>query len=275
MQDKKIPEFIYGTAWKKDATKELVLKALEAGFRGIDTANQPKHYSEASVGEALKSAFKAGRKREDLFVQTKFTPLDGHDSRIPYDPDAELATQVGQSFSSSLKNLGVDYVDSYLLHSPLGSPDIGEEDLEVWRALEQLHESKKARLIGVSNINALQLTHLAERARVGPMLVQNRCYADRGWDNAVRRVCRAKGIIYQGFSLLTANSPFLRHPRVAGLCSKYGKTSAQVIFKFSQQIGILPLTGTSNESHMREDLGIGDFRLDGSEIESLENVSIS
>src|SRR5262249_53754405 len=103
-----IPPFIYGTAWKKDATASLVRAAVTAGFRAIDTANQPRHYSEALVGEALAALAGQGVSRDSLFIQTKFTPLGGHDHRIPYDTGASITSQVQQSFESSLQNLKTD-----------------------------------------------------------------------------------------------------------------------------------------------------------------------
>ena len=119
VQTARVPTFIYGTAWKEDDTGRLVRMALDAGFRGIDTANQRRHYHEAGVGEALAEAFAAGvLRREDVFLQTKFTYVGGQDHRLPYDPRAPLATQVEQSFASSLQHLGVDYLDSYVLHGP-------------------------------------------------------------------------------------------------------------------------------------------------------------
>lgn len=271
MNNKKRPEFIYGTAWKKEATGALVAKALASGFRAFDTANQPKHYSEDLVGEALGRHFKGGAPRDSLFIQTKFTPLDGHDSRIPYDGRAHLAAQVEQSFAVSLKNLGVDYVDSYLLHSPYGDPDIGEEDREVWDVFSALWESKKTREIGVSNISAEQLDQFCRRFRIAPMVVQNRCYAARGWDKDVREACRERGIVYQGFSLLTANTYVLASARTAALSSKYGKSATQIVFKFSRQIGMVPMTGTSDAGHMKEDLDIDDFSLEDSELRMLES----
>ena len=102
------PTFIYGTAWKKEATTELVRMAVKAGFRAIDTANQPKHYSEVLVGEALEALAGDGISRNELFLQTKFTPLNGQDERVPYDPQADLKTQVRQSFQSSLEHLKTD-----------------------------------------------------------------------------------------------------------------------------------------------------------------------
>jgi diketogulonate reductase-like aldo/keto reductase len=193
------PSFVYGTAWKKDATRELVKTALKAGFRAIDTANQPKHYSEPLVGDALKDLEGEGIARDSLFIQTKFTPLNGQDHRVPYDPQAGLEAQVRQSFESSLRHLGTDYIDSFLLHGPYSYPGLGEEDWEVWHAIAQIHTAGHARLIGVSNVNALQLAALIAQADVKPMVVQNRCFANRGWDRQVREICQTHGITYQGF----------------------------------------------------------------------------
>ena len=124
----KIPSLIYGTAWKEDATADLVKAAISAGFNAVDTANQPRHYQEPLVGAALQSIFDGGIKREALFLQTKFTPVDGQDYRIPYDRTSDLTTQVKQSFANSLENLYTDYVDSYLLHGPYSTFGLGKSD---------------------------------------------------------------------------------------------------------------------------------------------------
>src|SRR5687768_9478802 len=114
-----LPDFLYGTAWKEDQTQRLVELALQQGFRGIDTANQRKHYHEAAVGHAIAAAIQRGLvRREDIFLQTKFTFQAGQDHRLPYDPAAPIASQVQQSFASSLTHLGVETIDSYLLHGP-------------------------------------------------------------------------------------------------------------------------------------------------------------
>ena len=110
------PPFLYGTAWKEDRTAALTELALRAGFRGIDTANQRRHYFEAAVGEGMAAAFRAGlTTREALFLQTKFTYQRGQDHRLPYDPQAPLAVQVSQSLASSLQHLQTDHVASFEL----------------------------------------------------------------------------------------------------------------------------------------------------------------
>ena len=116
-----IPTFIYGTAWKEEATERLTRLAIDAGFRAIDTANQRRHYFEAGVGSAVAGAIRDGVVRPDeLFLQTKFTSASGQDHRMPFDPKADPATQVRQSFASSLEHLRVDAIDSYVLHGPSG-----------------------------------------------------------------------------------------------------------------------------------------------------------
>ncbi len=267
------PTFMYGTAWKKDATRRLVEAAVKAGFRGIDTANQPKHYSEGLVGEALEALARDGIARDLLFLQTKFTPLNGHDERVPYNPHAGLKAQVRESFESSLSHLRTDRVDSYLLHGPYSFPGLGDEDWEVWSAIEDLYRSRLAGMIGISNVNHLQLAALVERAAVKPMVVQNRCYANRGWDREVRSICRDHGIQYQGFSLLTANVPVLRHPSIMAMAGKYGVATAQLIFRFAMQAGMVPLTGTTNELHMMQDLAVCQFQMSEDDVNFVESIA--
>ena len=267
------PSFIYGTAWKEEATTELAAAAARAGFRAFDTANQPRHYQEPLVGRALEVLAAEGIPRDCLFVQTKFTPLNGHDHRVPYDPKVDPKTQVRQSFESSLRNLKTDHVDSYLLHGPYSFPGLGEEDWEVWGALEEIHRSGRAGMIGISNVNSGQLAALVNKAQVKPMVVQNRCFASRGWDREVRQICRAQGIMFQGFSLLTANPAVLRHPRVLSIAARLGVHAEQVIFRFAMLAGMVPLTGTKNPRHMSEDLQVFGLELTGDELALIESLA--
>jgi diketogulonate reductase-like aldo/keto reductase len=264
----KLPKLIYGTAWKEDSTEDLVIKAIKTGFRGIDTANQRRHYNEEAVGSAIS---KSNIKREELFIQTKYTYPNGQDSRIPYDINADYKTQVRQSFKSSLKHLQVSHIDSYILHGPLGY-GITQDDLEVWQEMESLHKEKLTKYIGVSNVDIEQLKILFEKARIKPKFVQNRCFAQQIWDKDVREFCNNNDIIYQGFSLLTAN-PFII-PKIKSISDKLKKTPEQIIFRFSKHIGILPLTGTTNQNHMKQDLEL-DFDLEDEDVKLIENMAVS
>jgi diketogulonate reductase-like aldo/keto reductase len=172
--DGPMPAFLYGTAWKEDRTEELVRLALATGFRGIDTANQRRHYVEVAVGAAVAAVLADGTiKRADLFLQTKFTSIGGQDDRLPYDPEADHATQVAQSFQSSLAHLRTTYVDSYVLHGPSSRRGLTDEDWAVWQAMEAVHHAGQARRLGVSNVSREQLTALHHGSRVKPAFVQN------------------------------------------------------------------------------------------------------
>ncbi|HEU4616490.1 MAG TPA: aldo/keto reductase [Gammaproteobacteria bacterium] len=256
-----VPRIIYGTAWKKAATEGLVARALRLGFRGVDTACQPKHYDEAGVGRGMAASYDERLQRSNLYVQTKFTPIGGHDPRrVPYDRRAPLAAQLAQSFAASLRNLATDYLDCLLLHSPLGTP---EQTAEVWGAMETIYDAGGARQLGISNCyDADYLAELYGFARIKPAVVQNRFYAETGYDRPIRAFCAARGIVYQSFWTLTANPHLLGSREVAELAETHGRTPAQILFRCLSAEGIVPLTGTASEQHMREDLEIFDFDLE-------------
>ncbi len=269
-----IPDFLYGTAWKEDRTPALVELALRAGFRAIDTANQRRHYFEEGVGQGLAAAYRAGLvTRDDLFLQTKFTYQRGQDHRLPYDPAATLSLQVAQSMASSLDHLGTDHVDSYVLHGPSSNYDWTGDDAEVWEAMRQERDAGRTRLLGVSNVSLEHLQQMVATRAELPAFVQNRCYAHLGWDRAVRHFCRQHKIVYQGFSLLTANQEVLRHPRIASLAAQAEATPAQAVFAFARTIGILPLTGTSNPGHKQQDLAIRELKLSADAVQAIESMA--
>jgi diketogulonate reductase-like aldo/keto reductase len=268
------PDFLYGTAWKEARTAALTEQALRAGFRGIDTANQRRHYVEAGVGQGLAAAYRAGvTTRAGVFLQTKFTYRHGQDQRLPYDPTAPLATQVAQSLASSLEHLGTDHVDSFVLHGPASGHGWTDEDAEVWAAMVKARDAGLTRRLGVSNVSLRHLAQMAASGAEPPAFVQNRCFARLGWDRGVRAFCREHGIVYQGFSLLTANPEVLHHPLVRGIAARLGATPAQVVFRFAQAVGMLPLTGTSDPTHMRQDLAARDLALAADEVQAIESLA--
>jgi diketogulonate reductase-like aldo/keto reductase len=269
-----VARFLYGTAWKEDETQRLTELAIRNGFRGIDTANQRRHYHEAAVGAGIGAVIASGLvTRDELFLQTKYTFQRGQDHRLPYDPNAPIATQVEQSFTNSLEHLDTDWIDSYLLHGPTHAAGLTDADWEAWQAMETIHQNGQARLLGVSNISLEQLQSLCEGARVPPSFVQNRCYAVHGWDRAIREFCSTEGITYQGFSLLTANRQALSSSRLVEMATHHGCTIAELIFGFALEVGMIPLTGTTNSDHMQGDLRVFDLNLQPDEITYIENCA--
>ncbi len=269
----KMPPIIYGTAWKKERTADLVKQAVQAGFRGIDTACQPMHYNEPLVGEALLWLSDRGIARESLFVQTKFTPLSGQDpQRVPYDRNSPVELQVAQSFETSKKNLKTDYVDSLVLHSPVSPYDLL---LKVWSALEDIQKAGGAGQLGISNCYDPELfSALHADVDVKPAVIQNRFYPATGYDAELRQWCSEHGVIYQSFWTLTANPHILASETVHALAMKYDRTEAQIFFRCLTQSGIVPLTGTCSGQHMREDLDIFDFELDSGELIDVSSLLI-
>lgn len=269
-----VPDFLYGTAWKEDRTAALTELALRRGFRGIDTANQRRHYVEIGVGAALAAAYREGVvTRADVFLQTKFTYQRGQDHRLPYDPAAPIPTQVAQSMAGSLEHLGTDRVDSYVLHGPASGRDWTDDDVDAWVAMVRERDLGRTRWLGVSNVSLRHLAQMEATGAEGPAFVQNRCYARFGWDRAVRAFCAERAIVYQGFSLLTANPEVLQHPLVARLAAREKATAAQIVFAFARAVGMLPLTGTSDPEHMTQDLASRVLSLSADEVRALDTLA--
>lgn len=264
-----MPWIIYGTAWKQDRTAALVEQAILAGFRGIDTACQPRHYRESLVGEALRRLADQGIVRDALYLQTKYSPVGGQDPHsIPYDPAQSVAIQVEQSLTVSLAHLRTDCLDALVLHSPLATHEL---TMEAWGAMEAMHKGGLVRRLGLSNCYSLaMLQQIYADALVKPALLQNRFYRDSGYDAGLREWCHERSIVYQGFWTLTANPHLLQHKAIRAIAAKYGKTAPQVLFTFLKQSDIVILTGTCSEQHMRDDLAVQDFVLAPDEMGQVE-----
>lgn len=221
-------KLVYGTAWKGDQTADLVYLALKAGFRAIATAAQPKHYREELVGEGIRRALSEGLvTREDIFVQTTFTPYPSQDpANLPYDPSAPLEGQVETSLANSLATLAATaapsasasasasapYLDALVLHVPYLNP---QHTKQVWRAMSRAVRAGHVRQLGISNTTLEDLQHLVNwcctegRAPaavdhgdtsdhvelVPPTIVQNRFYPGHqgDFDRAVRLYCCTGG----------------------------------------------------------------------------------
>jgi len=255
-----IPPILYGTAWKKERTAALVAQALAAGFGGIDTACQPRHYHEPGVGEGIRAAGRpAGA--SPLYLQTKFTPLSGQDPKNP------IEAQIEASFAVSCTNLAPARPNTLILHSPLPTAD---ETVRAWRAMEGLQQRGEVGLLGISNCYDLALLqHLCAEASVWPSIVQNRFYAQTGYDRELRAWCDAQGIIYESFWTLTANTKALGTLALGRLADRHRCEPTQILLRYVTQLGIVPLVGTTTESHMRDDLAIFEFALDNAQMQTV------
>lgn len=250
-----MPPIMYGTAWKKERTEELVFAAVKQGFRGIDTACQPKHYYEPGVGAALARLEKEGISRGTLFIQTKYTPLKGQDpNNVPYDSSAPIAQQVEESVRVSLGNLKTSYIDSLVIHSPFPTH---QENMAAWRVFESFQQQGVVGQLGISNCYDLSvLKAIYQDAKVPPSVVQNRFYKDSDYDKELRAWCTSKSIRYQSFWTLTANPNLLSSQPLLAAAQRLSKTAEQILFSFVAHLGITPLTGTKSPQHMQQDLEV-------------------
>jgi diketogulonate reductase-like aldo/keto reductase len=139
--------------------------------------------------------------------------------------------------------------------------------------MEQLVDQGMVRCLGISNVSANQLRLLIDQARIQPHFVQNRCYASLGWDRAIRNICRDSGVLYQGFSLLTANVHIFRDRQFMKLVKAYGCTSAQLIYSFALKLGMIVLTGTTNSQHMSEALASTQVELNAKDVSFIESIA--
>ncbi|KAK7402548.1 hypothetical protein QQX98_011719 [Neonectria punicea] len=251
-----IPKLVYGTAWKKDQSADLVYKALKHGFRGIDTAAQPKHYNEKGVAQgALKAISDGVIAREALFIQTKFSPPSAQGENPPYDLEAPLADKVHQSVQSSLEFFTIlgqePYLDSVVMHSPMKTI---EETLTAWKALES-YVPGKIRNLGISNTTLPVLQALNTQATVKPSVVQNRFYEGTAFETDLRAFCREEGINFQSFWTLSGNPRLFKAQPVKMIAEKAGVPPVAAYYALVLGLeGVTVLDGTTNEAHMKDDL---------------------
>jgi len=246
------PFQVYGTAFKEDRTGNLTTLALETGFVGLDSANYPTAYDERQVGEAIQRALQSGMKRNDLFIQTKFTPAWAHaPGKIPYDTSQPLEAQVRESIEQSFQLLKVDYIDALFLHVPF---DDDEENLVAWRVMES-YVPARVGVLGVSNFALPAFQKLYEAAAIKPEIVQNRFEEENGHDHEIREFMQKKDIIYQGFSLLKENSA-VRNSELMQRVAAHFKVAKEVAFYllFLGLGKIAIVNGTTSKEHMRVDL---------------------
>ncbi|QRP43622.1 aldo/keto reductase [Amycolatopsis sp. FDAARGOS 1241] len=243
-----IPQFGFGVFQiPPEETAEAVRTALDAGYRHFDTAQM--YRNEEGVGEGIRSS---GVPREEVFVTTKLAnDAHGHDNAI-------------NALEGSLRRLGLDYVDLYLIHWPLPHQD---KYVKTWEGFEELARAGKARSIGVSNF---QLEHLEELARTtGTVPAVNQVELHPALQQTeLRAYHRAHGIATEAWSPL-AQAEVLSDPVLTGLAEKYGKSAAQVVLRWHLQLGNIVFPKSATPARIRENIDVFDFELDDADADAI------
>lgn len=237
-------------------TYDSVSHALTVGYRHIDTANAYKN--EESVGKAVRDS---GINRAEIFVTTK----------LP----AEIKTYEGaiSSFEDSINNLGLDYIDLYIIHAPWPWEKMGEdfskENVEVWKALEEIYASGRARAIGVSNFEVKDLEVLLANSSVKPMSNQIKFFIGHTQENIVT-FCEQNNILVEGFSPL-ATGEILKNESVVAIAKKYGKSVAQLSIQYVVQRGVIPLPKSTTPERIKQNIEI-DFEISEEDMAYLNDL---
>ena len=262
----------FGTAGLGDMTATATKWALQAGYRLVDTAQAPEWYREDMVGEAIRAFLASGgATREELFITSKLHPRDHGEKRAK------------AMVESSLTNLGVDYLDLFLLHYPAcwGTLCGGVEPQgtwrDSWRALEELQRAGKVRSIGVSNFDVNELRELAEWARVEPAVVQRNSDIFSA-DKEARQLCESKRWQYEAYSSLGSQwlmrghreNPVLTHADVKRIARKKGKSPAQVVLRWAIQHGQIVIPRSSNRARIAENLDVAGWTLGDDDMFALD-----
>lgn len=233
---------------------DSVLAALDAGYRHIDTA--AAYNNESGVGEALR---KSPLSREEVFVTTKLWNSErGYEKTLA-------------AFEVSMKKLGLDYLDLYLIHWPAakGSPEEWQKtNADTWRAFEELYESGRVKAIGVSNFWPHHLKALTETAKIKPMVNQIEFHPGLLQEEN-RAVCKANDILIQAWSPL-GSGRLLLDKTLDGLAAKYGKTPAQVCIRWCLQHETLPLPKSVTPARIIENADVFDFELSGEDMAAID-----
>ena len=223
-----------------DEVVEPIRTALECGYRSIDTATA--YRNEAGVGRAIAES---GVPREDLFVTTKLWNTDqGYDSAL-------------RAFDDSLRELGLDYVDLYLIHWPMPGRDLYAD---TWKAFEKLHADGRARAIGVSNFHIPHLKRLFDESGIVPAVNQIELHP-RLQQPGLRAFHDEHGIVTEAWSPLGRGQGLLDVPGIAELAARHGRSPAQIVLRWHLQLGNVAIPKSGNPGRIRENLGIFDFEL--------------
>ena len=248
-----VPMLGYGVFKVADGDQcyESVKTALSMGYRHIDTA--AIYGNEESVGRAIKDS---GVPREDIFLTTKVWN------------EIQRTGNVQDAFTESLRKLGIDYIDLYLVHWP-----VPERYVNTWLELEKIYTTGKARAIGVSNHHIHHLKEIEKVWSIVPVMNQIELHPELTQEPLVD-YCKEKGIIPQSWSPLgAAKNDLLTNPVLVNLAKKYNKTTAQVILRWNIERGIVTIPKSVTPSRIQENIDIFDFKLTPEEVSQINSLN--
>ena len=223
--------------------EQAVLDAISTGYRLIDTA--AAYMNEEAVGKAVQ---KCGVPREELFITTKLWVQDAS-----YDG-------AKQAIDTSMKKLGLDYIDLYLIHQPMG------DYIGAYRAMEEAYKAGKIRAIGVCNFYPNRLADLCETVEVIPAVNQVELHPFFQQENALA-LMREYGVIPEAWGpFAEGKHGIFTHPVLTEIGQKYGKTAAQVALRWNVQRGVVVIPKSVHRERMEQNLAIWDFALSESDI---------
>uniref|UniRef100_A0A182SGB6 NADP-dependent oxidoreductase domain-containing protein n=1 Tax=Anopheles maculatus TaxID=74869 RepID=A0A182SGB6_9DIPT len=258
---------------------DAVKTAIDAGYRHIDTASL--YQNEAEVGQAVREKIEDGTvKREDIFITTKLW-------NTSHEP-----AQVREAFDTSLAKLGLEYVDLYLMHSPVGATVdtngatvLTEVDyVTTWNAMEKLFDTGRVRSLGVSNFNSEQLRRVIENGTIKPVTNQVECHVRLNQKKLIK-YCKDREVVVTAYSPLVrpgttfgleeskAPKHAFEDERVQTIAERYNKTPAQVLLRYLIEIGTVPIPKSGNPERIRQNLDVFDFALTPEEVRSLDSLN--
>ncbi|RFU71432.1 aldo/keto reductase [Peribacillus saganii] len=249
----KMPQLGFGVykVEKGPETVETVKKALEAGYRSIDTA--ALYNNEEGVGQAIRES---GISREEIFITTKVWNSDqGYESTL-------------EAFETSISKLGLHYIDLYLVHWPVKGKYV-----ETWRALEKLYKDGRVRAIGVSNFQIHHLEDLFANSTEKPVINQVELHP-RFSQTELRKFCSEHNIAVEAWSPL-GRGQILDEPTISYIAEKHGKTPAQVLLRWHLQNGIVVIPKSVTPSRIEENINLFDFELSLDEMQQIDALNMN
>jgi len=239
-----------------DKAYNSVLSALKSGYRHIDTAMA--YGNEESVGRAIRDS---GIERSEIFVTSKLpAEIKKHD-------------QVLRNADKTIKNIGLEFIDLYLIHAPWPWNEIGadytSQNIEVWKVMEEFYESGKTRAIGISNFNVKDINAIFENSRIRPMVNQIKLHIGHP-QKEITEHCKKNGIIVEGYSPL-ATGKLLNSAEISGIAEKYGKSVAQLSIRYVLYKEVLPLPKSTHPEYISQNLDV-DFEISVEDMRYLDSL---